>query len=227
MTRTKKAKQIDVSMTTKEAAYLLMYYLTGVKKEAYIFASKGESLTTNENSLKSMGAAFHNSNKVKLLEPLIKAKFISQATKALENEGYKILSPSEAITLATKQLDQNKPETEKDKLIEQLKTRIETLEKEIQDEDNQSQKNENVLSDLTNIDLGDKDAMLKELNTRYSTANDDKIKNDIAKMIIDVNNMKKAEIQEDKQLKHYYLPLRKCSDCPQLHTLYGSNNISR
>lgn len=227
MARTKKADQIDVSSTTKEAVYLLMYYLTGVKKEAYKFASKGESLTTNENSLKSMGAAFHNSNKVKLLEPLIKAKFINQATKALENEGYKILSPAEAITLATKQANLLKPENEKDKLIEQLKTQIETLEEERRNDDNQSQKNENVLSDLTNIDLGDKDAMLKELNTRYNTANDDKIKNDIAKMIIDVNNMKKAEIQEDKQLKHYYLPLRKCSDCPNLHTIYSTNNIAK
>ena len=44
---------------------------------------------------------------------------------------------------------------------------------------------------------------------------------------MDVQNMKKAEIQDDKQQKQYYLPLRMCSDCPSLHTLYANNNIKK
>jgi len=226
MARTKKQQEIDVSLTTKEAAYLLMYYLTGVKKEAYIFASKGESLTTNDNSLKSMGAAFHNSNKVKLLEPLIKAKFINQATKALENEGYKVLTPSETIKLATKQNELNQPgsgQDDKDRLIEELRNEVERLRSEQPIENEFSNLGE---SDL--LDLGDKDVMLKELIRRYSVRGlDEKIKNDISKMIMDVQNMKKAEIQDDKQQKQYYLPLRMCSDCPSLHTLYANNNIKK
>ena len=226
MARTKKQQEIDVSITTKEAAYLLMYYLTGVKKEAYIFASKGESITTNDNSLKSMGAAFHNSNKVKLLEPLIKAKFINQATKALENEGYKILTPAETIKLATKQNELKQTGSEQDdkgRLIEELRNEVERLRSK------QPVENEFlnlVESDL--LDLGDKDVMLKELIRRYSVKGlDEKIKNDISKMIMDVQNMKKSEIQDDKQQKQYYLPLRMCSDCPSLHTLYANNNIKK
>ena len=226
MARTKKQQEIDVSLTTKEAAYLLMYYLTGVKKEAYRFASKGESLTTNDNSLKSMGAAFHNSNKVKLLEPLIKAKFINQATKALENEGYKVLTPSETIKLATKQNELNQPgsgQDDKDRLIEELRNEVERLRSEQPIENEFSNLGE---SDL--LDLGDKDVMLKELIRRYSVRGlDEKIKNDISKMIMDVQNMKKSEIQDDKQQKQYYLPLRMCSDCPSLHTLYANNNIKK
>lgn len=226
MGRTKKQHEIDVSLTTKEAAYLLMYYLTGVKKEAYIFASKGESLTTNDNSLKSMGAAFHNSNKVKLLEPLIKAKFINQATKALENEGYKVLTPSETIKLAAKQNELKQTgskQDDKDRLIEELQNEVERL--------NTEQPIENEFSNLVEsdlLDLGDKDVMLKELIRRYSVDGlDEKIKNDISKMIMDVQNMKKSEIQDDKQQKQYYLPLRMCSDCPNLHTLYATNNIKK
>lgn len=226
MARTKKQQEIDVSLTTKEAAYLLMYYLTGVKKEAYIFASKGESLTTNDNSLKSMGAAFHNSNKVKLLEPLIKAKFISQATKALENEGYKVLTPAETIKLATKQNELKQTgsgQDDKDRLIEELRNEVERL--------NTQQPIKNEFSNLGEsdlLDLGDKDVMLKELIRRYSVKGlDEKIKNDISKMIMDVQNMKKSEIQDDKQQKQYYLPLRMCSDCPSLHTLYANNNIKK
>ena len=68
--------------------------------------------------------------------------------------------------------------------------------------------------------------MLKELIRRYSVKGlDEKIKNDISKMIMDVQNMKKSEIQDDKQQKQYYLPLRKCPKCPELHTLYANNNI--
>lgn len=226
MARTKKQQEIDVSPTTKEAAYLLMYYLTGVKKEAYIFASKGESITTNDNSLKSMGAAFHNSNKVKLLEPLIKAKFINQATKALENEGYKVLTPAETIKLATKQNELKQTGSEqddKDRLIEGLQNEVERLKAEQPIENEFSNLGE---SDL--LDLGDKDVMLKELIRRYSVKGlDEKIKNDISKMIMDVQNMKKSEIQDDKQQKQYYLPLRMCSDCHSLHTLYANNNIKK
>lgn len=226
MARTKKQQEIDVSLTTKEAAYLLMYYLTGVKKEAYIFASKGESITTNDNSLKSMGAAFHNSNKVKILEPLIKAKFINQATKALENEGYKVLTPAETIKLATKQNELKQTGSEqddKDRLIDELRNEVERLKAEQPIENEFSNLGE---SDL--LDLGDKDVMLKELIRRYSVKGlDEKIKNDISKMIMDVQNMKKSEIQDDKQQKQYYLPLRMCSDCPSLHTLYASNNIKK
>lgn len=226
MARTKKQQEIDVSLTTKEAAYLLMYYLIGVKKEAYIFASKGESLTTNDNSLKSMGAAFHNSNKVKLLEPLIKAKFISQATKALENEGYKVLTPAETVKFATKQNELKQTGSEqddKDRLIEELRNEVERLKMQQPIENEFSNLGE---SDL--LDLGDKDVMLKELIRRYSVKGlDEKIKNDISKMIMDVQNMKKSEIQDDKQQKQYYLPLRMCSDCPNLHTLYANNNIKK
>lgn len=226
MARTKKQQEIDVSLTTKEAAYLLMYYLTGVKKEAYIFASKGESLTTNDNSLKSMGAAFHNSNKVKLLEPLIKAKFISQATRALENEGYKVLTPSETIKLATKQNELKQTgsgQDDKDRLIEELQNEVERLKTQQPIESEFSNLGE---SDL--LDLGDKDVMLKELIRRYSVKGlDEKIKNDISKMIMDVQNMKKSEIQDDKQQKLFYLPCRMCSDCPNLHILYANNNIKK
>lgn len=222
MARTKKQHEIDVSLTTKEAAYLLMYYLTGVKKEAYIFASKGESLTTNDNSLKSMGAAFHNSNKVKLLEPLIKAKFINQATKALENEGYKVLTPAETVKFATKQNELKQTGSEqddKDRLIEELQKRVDCLESQ--------QPFEKDFGSDGFIDMSDKDVWLKEQIRRYNNTSDEKLMNEISKMIMDAQNMKKAEIQDDKQQKQYYLPLRMCSDCPNLHTLYANNNIKK
>lgn len=78
--------------------------------------------------------------------------------------------------------------------------------------------------DSPDIDLSNKDDLLKELQRRYKIELDPKVKNDIAKMIIDVQNMKKQEQTEiDNVQKKMYLPLRKCEMCPQLHTLLNVN----
>lgn len=78
--------------------------------------------------------------------------------------------------------------------------------------------------DSPDIDLSNKDDLLKELQRRYKIELDPKVKNDIAKMIIDVQNMKKQEQTEiDNVQKKMYLPLRKCEMCPQLHTVLNVN----
>ena len=33
--------------------------------------------------------------------------------------------------------------------------------------------------------------------------------------IIDLDNMKKEEVNEETNVLHYYLPYRECTDCPQ------------
>ena len=73
-------------------------------------------------------------------------------------------------------------------------------------------------SDLPDLDLSNKDDLLKELQIRYKGERDPKVKNEIAKMIIDVQQMKKQDIVEQgKVQKVMYLPLRKCEHCPELH----------
>lgn len=198
MARTKKNTKTELDTNTilqsKEGAFLLMFLLTGNQKDSYIFASKGEPITTNENSLKSMANAFRNKNTTKQIEPMITEMFEKRAKQYLINKGYSVHEHSQII----------------------------------KDNVNSEDKGESVITDekeFLGLDLSNKDELLKELNKRYNATFDDKIKNDIAKMIIDVNNMKKAEIQDDKQQKQYYLPLRMCSDCPSLHTLYANNNI--
>lgn len=200
MARTKKNTKTELDTTTilqsKEGAFLLMFLLTGNQKDSYIFASKGEPITTNENSLKSMANAFRNKNTTKQIEPMITEMFEKRAKQYLINKGYSVQGHSQTI----------------------------------KDSFNSEDKGGDVITDeqdFLGLDLSNKDELLKELNKRYNTTFDDKIKNDIAKMIIDVNNMKKAEIQDDKQQKQYYLPLRMCSDCPSLHTLYATNNIKK
>lgn len=198
MARTKKNTKTELDTNTilqsKEGAFLLMFLLTGNQKDSYIFASKGEPITTNENSLKSMANAFRNKNTTKQIEPMITEMFEKRAKQYLINKGYSVQEHSQTI----------------------------------KDSFNSEDKGENVITDekeFLGLDLSNKDELLKELNKRYNATFDDKIKNDIAKMIIDVNNMKKAEIQDDKQQKQLYLPCRMCSDCPNLHTLYANNNI--
>lgn len=200
MARTKKNTKTELDTNTilqsKEGSFLLMFLLTGNQKDSYIFASKGEPITTNENSLKSMANAFRNKNTTKQIEPMITEMFEKRAKQYLINKGYSVQEHSQTI---------------KDSL-------------------NSEDKGENVITDekeFLGLDLSNKDELLKELNKRYNATFDDKIKNDIAKMIIDVNNMKKAEIQDDKQPKQYYLPLRMCSECPNLHTLYANNNVKK
>ena len=198
MARTKKNTKTELDTNTiiqsKEGAFLLMFLLTGNQKDSYIFASKGEPITTNENSLKSMANAFRNKNTTKQIEPMITEMFEKRAKQYLINKGYLVQEHSHIIKNSLDSEDKGGDVT--------------TDEKE-----------------FLGLDLSNKDELLKELNKRYNATFDDKIKNDIAKMIIDVNNMKKAEIQDDKQQKQYYLPLRMCSDCPSLHTLYVNNNI--
>lgn len=198
MARTKKNTKTELDTNTilqsKEGAFLLMFLLTGNQKDSYIFASKGEPITTNENSLRSMANAFRNKNTTKQIEPMITEMFEKRAKQYLINKGYSVQEHSQTI----------------------------------KDSFNSEDKGENVITDekeFLGLDLSNKDELLKELNKRYNATFDDKIKNDIAKMIIDVNNMKKAEIQDDKQQKQLYLPCRMCSDCPNLHTLYANNNI--
>lgn len=198
MARTKKNTKTELDTNTilqsKEGAFLLMFLLTGNQKDSYIFASKGEPITTNENSLKSMANAFRNKNTTKQIEPMITEMFEKRAKQYLINKGYLVQEHSQII----------------------------------KDNVNSEDKGGSMITDekeFLGLDLSNKDELLKELNKRYNATFDDKIKNDIAKMIIDVNNMKKAEIQDDKQQKQYYLPLRMCSDCPSLHTLYANNNI--
>ena len=79
-------------------------------------------------------------------------------------------------------------------------------------------------SDTDEIDLSNKDAMLKELNYRYKLARDERDRSEIRKQIIDVQNMKRQEQVEDGKLrKVMYLPLRQCSNCPNLHVLASEN----
>ena len=200
MARTKKNTKTELDTNTilqsKEGAFLLMFLLTGNQKDSYIFASKGEPITTNENSLKSMANAFRNKNSTKQIEPMITEMFEKRAKQYLINKGYSVQEHSQII----------------------------------KDNVNSEDKGGSMITDekeFLGLDLSNKDELLKELNKRYNATFDDKIKNDIAKMIIDVNNMKKAEIQDDKQQKQYYLPLRMCSDCPSLHTLYANNNTKK
>lgn len=80
-------------------------------------------------------------------------------------------------------------------------------------------------SDTDEIDLSNKDAMLKELNYRYKLAKDERDRSEIRKQIIDVQNMKRQEQVEDSKLrKVMYLPLRQCSNCPNLHVLASENS---
>ena len=233
MARTKKATNNELDTNTiiqsKEGAFLLMFLLTGNQKESYIFASKGEAITTNENSLKSMANAFRNKATTKQIEPMITEMFEKRAKQYLTNKGYSVLNNSDAIKFnATKEeIDEYKAELKAQFEAKTKEAATNEYEQIIAEQDNQPQKNDSDFINFDNLDLSNKDELLKELNRRYNATFDDKIKNDIAKMIIDVNNMKKAEIQEDKQLKHYYLPLRKCSDCPNLHTIYSINNIAK
>ncbi len=233
MARTKKNTKTELDTNTilqsKEGAFLLMFLLTGNQKGSYIFASKGEPITTNENSLKSMANAFRNKNTTKQIEPMITEMFEKRAKQYLINKGYSVLTNSDAIKAnATRsEIEDYKIELRREFEAKQSEPSIINDSKEVKSEDNQREKNEPVISDFLNLDLSNKDELLKELNRRYNATFDDKIKNDIAKMIIDVNNMKKAEIQDDKQQKQYYLPLRMCSDCPNLHTLYANNNIKK
>lgn len=62
------------------------------------------------------------------------------------------------------------------------------------------------------LDLRDKDGVIEALTAQYTKALDPKVKADIAMKIADLQQMKKDENKDEKELVHYYVPLT-CNSC--------------
>lgn len=251
-------KRKDVSellnMQTKEVRFLIAYFTTANKTDAYRFIQDMDA-SDNDASVRAMASAYSKKPTVQRLEPAVKSMYLQSAIKLLEQDGYKVLNPKEATEYIVSQL--NAPNTE------QTPQPISTIDNENnvgakkntlpdpadteQTEPNQTQtdntdadeegkgrkgvdsdnETDNFSPDpnLPDYDLSNKDDLLKELQSRYKIERDPKVKNEIAKMIIDVQQMKKQDIVEQSRIqKVMYLPLRKCENCPELHTLISKNS---
>lgn len=66
---------------------------------------------------------------------------------------------------------------------------------------------------LDNIDLRTKDGVLTALEKELENADETKQRTDIITKIADLQRMKNEEDRANRQLIHYYIPLR-CEECP-------------
>jgi len=248
----KKTKTL-LNMNDNDTRFLIaMYFLNGNKTEAYRFI-QGNSITENEPSIRAAASMYSKKTTVKQLEAIVKAQYIESATKLMEAEGYKVLKPKEASEYILQQFEKNEQaekQSNESKDIEVNATGAKGWEpvydgndkndgnsggndrNRANDGDNSGNsskgitldKNLSNFSDTNEIDLSNKDAMLAELNYRYGLATNERDRSEIRKQIIDVQNMKRQEQVEDGKLrKVMYLPLRQCSNCPNLHVLASEN----
>ena len=64
-----------------------------------------------------------------------------------------------------------------------------------------------------NVNFLDRDEFLKFLNDRANEVQDDKLRNDILKMLSDNQRYKDIDKAENQEINRFYTPLT-CSDCP-------------
>lgn len=67
--------------------------------------------------------------------------------------------------------------------------------------------------EVEQINFLDRDDFLKFLNTRANAITDDKLRNDILKMLSDNMRYKEAEKDTENEIQRFYTPLI-CKDCP-------------
>lgn len=207
--QTKEQIQTDFLKTNKELLYLLHYYAySSNKTEAYTFANSN-IVTNNIASAKSSASQYSNSVKVTQLEPAFFLKFEQAINKYYQAKGLTLIDSNELEQIQFKASKYKEDNTEN--------------EKEIDKEIIPTSFSEN-FTEFEELDLSNKDELLKELQRRYKLrTTDEKTRNEITKMIIDVQNMKKQEIQEDEDTIHYYVPLPLCDFCPHQKQIVNDN----
>lgn len=207
--QSKEQIQTDFLKANKELLYLLHFYAySNNKTEAYTFANSN-IVTNNVNSVKAQASQYSNSVKVTQLEPQFFIKFEQSINKYFQAKGHTLIDSNELEQIRSKANLYKEDEIEEKKEDDIEVTPISFSEN---------------FNDFDDLDLSNKDELLKELQRRYKLrTTDEKTRNEITKMIIDVQNMKKQEIQEDEDTIHYYVPLPLCDFCPHQKQIVKDN----
>jgi len=226
-TKTRQPSKLPAVTQSNETKYLIAYYYYGSRTEAYKTIQPAEA-SGNHNSIRVMASNYHKKPNTQLLAPEVKANFIQAAIKLLQDDGYKILTPAEAQQHEQQRQQQSSNELPKQNITNNPtphNNATEQTEPHKTEQNKTAQGGKGVANEaqprvIDKIDLSNKDELLQELQRRYNLTTDDKVLNEISKMIIDVQNMKKQDIIEpNKVQKKMYLPLRMCEDCPHLHMI--------
>lgn len=106
-------------------------------------------------------------------------------------------------------------------LIAREKAIKEKAVKEIQGEETEPTKGATKKANTEETDFLNRDEFLKFLNTRANEITDDKLRNDILKMLSDNMRYKESEKDESNEVQRFYTPVvcencdiyRKCKDC--------------
>ena len=88
--------------------------------------------------------------------------------------------------------------------------------KEIQGGETEPIKGTTKKTDTEGTDFLNRDEFLKFLNTRANEVTDDKLRNDILKMLSDNMRYKESENEGSNEIQRFYTPMI-CKDCPIYH----------
>ena len=233
-----KKKELNENQNLQEEVLFCRHYLlTGNKYESYIFAKKN-NVPANEQSVRTLSVRYFKAPAVQRIMVQLEAEYLKRICKDLIQRGYKVFSPQDILTgklqkfidVYNSNID---PSAINYDLLQENNEGDQNCSTECSDTDidgdesiiNNNKKVENKFGEIadnlpsasskTNDKPIDKATLRRQLNSMLKNSIDQDFKLKVISKIIDLDNMKKEEINEETNVLHYYLPYRECTDCPQ------------
>ena len=233
-----KKKELNENQNLQEEVLFCRHYLlTGNKYESYIFAKKN-NVPANEQSVRTLSVRYFKAPAVQRIMVQIEAEYLKRICKDLIQRGYKVFSPQDILTgKLQKFIDVYNSNTDPSAINYDL---LQDNNEDNDTIDNEDPDNENSIADArmnvntkvqnkfneiadnlpsasskTNDKPIDKATLRRQLNSMLKNSIDQDFKLKVISKIIDLDNMKKEEVNEETNVLHYYLPYRECTECPQ------------
>ena len=233
-----KKKELNENQNLQEEVLFCRHYLlTGNKYESYIFAKKN-NVPANEQSVRTLSVRYFKAPAVQRIMVQLEAEYLKRICKDLIQRGYKVFSPQDILTgKLQKFIDVYNSNTDPSAINYDL---LQDSNEDNDAIDNEESDNGDSIADAR-IDVNtkvqnkfgeiadnlpsatsklndkpiDKATLRRQLNSMLKNSMDQDFKLKVISKIIDLDNMKKEEVNEETNVLHYYLPYRECTECPQ------------
>ncbi len=233
-----KKKELNENQNLQEEVLFCRHYLlTGNKYESYIFAKKN-NVPANEQSVRTLSVRYFKAPAVQRIMVQLEAEYLKRICKDLIQRGYKVFSPQDILTgKLQKFIDVYKSNTDPSAINYDLLQDSNEDNDTIDDEDSDNEdsiagsqtkgnrKVENKFNEIAdnlpsatsklNDKPIDKATLRRQLNSMLKNSMDQDFKLKVISKIIELDNLKKEEVNEETNVLHYYLPYRECTECPQ------------
>ena len=233
-----KKKELNENQNLQEEVLFCRHYLlTGNKYESYIFAKKN-NVPANEQSVRTLSVRYFKAPAVQRIMVQLEAEYLKRICKDLIQRGYKVFSPQDILTgRLQKFIDVYNSNTDPSAINYDL---LQDNNEDNDTIDNEDSENEDSIADnptkgnrkvenkfneivdnlpSTTSKINDKPidkaTLRRQLNSMLKNSMDQDFKLKVISKIIDLDNMKKEEVNEETNVLQYYLPYRECTDCPQ------------